>query len=227
MDDGQIRIVLVDDHEVVRQGLRHVLESASVGTIVGEADTVGRARSVIEDVQPNVAVVDVVLPDGDGVQLCREIRSEHPEVACLLLTSFPEHQALLAAAMAGAAGYLVKEAATSDIVEAVRIAAAGGTMLDKEAVERRLDEFRSPHPHDERLTELTPQEKRVFELVGQGLTNRQIGERMHLAETTVRNYVSRLLSKLEMDRRTEAAALAARLAERRAHQRGRRPDGSG
>lgn len=226
MGDQPIKVILVDDHEIVREGLRRVLESSGIVEVVGEADRVGRARTVLEETEPDVAVIDVVLPDGDGIQLCREIRSKHPDVACLLLTSFPDDQAVLAASMAGAAGYLVKEAGTSDIVEAVRVAAEGGTLLDRQAVEEKLDALRSRSPEDERLGELTPQEKQVFELIGHGLTNRQIGERMYLAETTVRNYVSRLLSKLDMDRRTEAAALAARLAERRAHQRGRRYGGS-
>lgn len=217
-----MRVIVVDDHEVVRKGIRHTLmEAPDDCDLIGEAGNVAEARALIEETSPDVAVVDVVLPDGDGIQLCREILSHHPDTACVLLTSFPEARAMLSAALAGAAAYLPKEGRTLDLVEAIRVAARGERLLDHEDVSAILDDLAARPGEDPRLAQLTGQEWRVFELVGQGLSNRQIGDRMHLSERTIKNYVSRMLGKLDMDRRTEAAVLSARLAERRAQQRAR------
>jgi DNA-binding NarL/FixJ family response regulator len=162
-------------------------------------------------------VLDVRLPDGDGVEVCREIRSKHPEIACIMLTSFSDDEAVYSAIMAGAAGYVLKQVRGSDLVDGIRRVAAGESLLDPSITTRVLDRLRHQDDEDE-LAVLSPQERRILELIAEGLTNRQIGERMFLAEKTVKNYVSNLFSKLGMSRRTEAAAYAARLAERRQHE---------
>jgi two-component system response regulator DevR len=208
------RVFLLDDHEIVRRGLRELLEQEDDLEIVGEAGTAAEAYSRIPPIHPDVAVLDVRLPDGDGVEVCREIRSRHPEIRCLMLTSFADDEALLSAIMAGASGYLLKQVKGTDLVDAIRRVAAGESLLDPAMTARVLEHLRAPAGKDE-LATLTDQERRVLDLIAEGLTNRQIGERMFLAEKTVKNYVSNLLAKLGMSRRSEAAAYAARLAERR------------
>jgi DNA-binding NarL/FixJ family response regulator len=209
-----IRVFLLDDHEVVRRGLKELLEAEEDITVVGEADTAETAMGRIPATRPDVAVLDVRLPDGDGVEVCREIRSGHPEISCLMLTSYADDEALFAAIMAGAAGFVLKQVRGSDLVDAVRRVSAGESLLDPAITARVLERLRSK-PEDDELAGLTPQEQRILVLIGDGMTNRQIGEEMYLAEKTVKNYVSNLLAKLGMHRRTEVAAYAARLDERR------------
>ncbi len=216
-------VVVVDDHEVVRAGVRTAITQAGYGcVVVGEAGTVAEAYEVIERTAPDIAIVDVVLPDGDGIQLCRELRVRRPETACLLLTSFPEPGAMLSAALAGAAAYLAKDRTATDLVGIIAEVGQGRRLLDDEAVSSLLEELSSLPAEEAALGELTGQERRVFELIGQGLSNRQIAARLHLTERTVKNYSSRMLSKLGMERRSEAAVLSARLAERRAQRQTRR-----
>jgi two-component system, NarL family, response regulator DevR len=210
-----IRVFLLDDHEVVRRGIRDVLETEPDITVVGEAGTAAEALARVPAVRPDVAILDVRLPDDDGVSVCRELRSRLPDLACLMLTSFGDDEALLSAIMAGAAGYLLKQVRGSDIVGAVRTVAAGGSMLDPRMTAVVIERLRAPAVGDDPLAGLSEQERRVFDLIGDGLTNRQIGEQMFLAEKTVKNYVSVVLSKLGMQRRTQAAALAGRLQESR------------
>ena len=210
MDQSQITVFLLDDHEVVRRGLRDLLAEEPDIDVVGEAGTVAAALARMPALHPRVAVLDVRLPDGDGVSVCREIQSTLPGTACLMLTSYGDDQALFGAIMAGAAGYVLKQTAGSDLVKAVRTVASGGSMLDAGMVQRVIGRLREQPPADP-LSALTDQEKRVLELIGEGLANRQIAERMFLAEKTVKNYVSSLLTKLGMQRRTQAAAFAARL----------------
>jgi two-component system, NarL family, response regulator DevR len=210
-----IRVFLVDDHEVVRRGVKDLLEAEPDIEVVGEAGTAAEALARVPAVKPQVAILDVRLPDGDGVTVCRELRSRLPDLACLMLTSFGDDEALLSAIMAGASGYLLKQVRGSDIVGAVRTVAAGGSMLDPRMTATVIERLRHPEEGDDPVASLTDQEKRVFDLIGEGLTNRQIGETMFLAEKTVKNYVSGVLAKLGMQRRTHAAALAARLQESR------------
>jgi DNA-binding NarL/FixJ family response regulator len=209
------RVFLLDDHEVVRAGLRELLESDGDLEVVGEAGTAAEALARIPATQPDVAVLDVRLPDGDGVEVCREIRSAHPTTACLMLTSFADDDALFAAIMAGASGYVLKQVRGTDLVDAVRRVAAGESLLDPAVTARVLDRLRHRDEPVDELQGLTAQERTLLEHVAEGLTNRQIGERMFLAEKTVKNYMSSLLSKLGMSRRAEVAAFGARLAERR------------
>jgi DNA-binding NarL/FixJ family response regulator len=206
-----IGVFLLDDHEIVRRGVKELLESEPDITVVGEAGTAASALARIPALRPDVAVLDVRLPDGDGVSVCRDIRSSMPEVACLMLTSFGDDEALFDAIMAGAAGYVLKQIRGTDLVGAVRTVAAGESMLDPEAASRVMRRMRDQAQRADPLSELTPQERRILELIGEGLTNRQIGERMYLAEKTVKNYVSALFAKLGMERRTQAAAYAARV----------------
>lgn len=212
-DVGMIRVFLLDDHEVVRRGLRDLLEAEEDFEVVGEAGTAEEAYGRIPATRPDVAVLDVRLPDGDGIEVCREIRSKHPEIQCLMLTSFADDEALFSAIMAGAAGYLLKQVKGTDLVGGIRRVGAGESLLDPALTQKVLERLRTPE--DDELSGLTAQERRILDLIAEGLTNRQIGERMYLAEKTVKNYVSNLLSKLGMSRRTEAAVFAARLAERR------------
>ncbi|MGQ0520557.1 MAG: response regulator [Actinomycetota bacterium] len=209
------RVFLLDDHEVVRRGLRELLETEDDLEVVGEAGTAEEAMGRIPATSPQVAVLDVRLPDGDGVEVCREIRSRHPEISCLMLTSYADDEALFAAILAGAAGYVLKQVKGADLVDAVRRVARGESLLDP-AITQRVFERLRVRPEDDELALLTDQERRILELIAEGLTNRQIGERMFLAEKTVKNYVSNVLAKLGMSRRTEAAAYAARLSERKA-----------
>jgi DNA-binding NarL/FixJ family response regulator len=216
-----IRVFLLDDHEIVRRGVRELLESEGDIEVVGEAGTAEQALARIPATRPDVAVLDVRLPDGTGVEVCRDIRSEHPEIACLMLTSFSDDEALFEAIMAGAAGYVLKQVRGNELVDAVRRIAAGQSLLDPTVTARVLQRLRKGTEEDEQLKSLTEQEKRLLMLLAEGKTNRQIGEDMFLAEKTVKNYVSNVLAKLGMSRRTEAAVYAARLAERK------RPGGSG
>jgi DNA-binding NarL/FixJ family response regulator len=212
-----IRVFLLDDHEVVRRGVRELLEAASGGEIqvTGEASTADEALRRLPAVGPDVAILDVRLPDGNGVEVCREIRSRHPEIQCLMLTSFADDEALFDAIMAGAAGYVLKQVRGSDLVDSVRRVASGQSLLDPTVTATVLDRLRRGPEDNREVAHLTDQERRILDLLAEGLTNRQIGERLYLAEKTVKNYVSNLLTKLGMHRRTEAAVYAARLAERR------------
>jgi DNA-binding NarL/FixJ family response regulator len=212
-----IRVFLLDDHEIVRRGVRELLESGGDIEIVGEAGTAAEALGLIPATRPDVAILDVRLPDGDGIEVCRDIRSTHPEIACLMLTAFAEDEALFSAMLAGAAGYALKEMRGTDLVDGVRRIAAGESLLDPSLTTRVLERLRRPSRPDA-LAGLTPQERRILDLIAEGMTNRQIGEQLFLAEKTVKNYVSNLLAKLGMSRRTEAAAYAARLSERRRHE---------
>ncbi|HEY2506644.1 MAG TPA: response regulator transcription factor [Streptosporangiaceae bacterium] len=207
----RIKVFLLDDHEIVRRGVRELLEAETDITVVGEAGTAASALARIPALTPDVAVLDVRLPDGDGVSVCREIRSSMPEVACLMLTSFSEDEALFDAIMAGAAGYVLKQIRGTDLVGAVRTVAAGQSMLDPEAASKVMNRMRDQATKTDPLAELTNSERKILELIGAGLTNRQIGEQMFLAEKTVKNYVSGLFAKLGMERRTQAAAFASRI----------------
>ncbi|WP_189130888.1 response regulator [Wenjunlia tyrosinilytica] len=212
-ENGQIRVFLLDDHEVVRRGVHELLSVEPDIDVVGEAGTAADALVRIPATDPDVAVLDVRLPDGSGVEVCREIRSNHPDIKCLMLTSFSDDEALFDAIMAGAAGYVLKAIRGTDLLTAVRDVAAGRSLLDPDATARVLERLRGGESkeQDERLSALTDQERKILDLIGEGLTNRQIGDRLHLAEKTVKNYVSSLLSKLGMERRTQAAAYVARM----------------
>jgi DNA-binding NarL/FixJ family response regulator len=211
-----IRVFLLDDHEVVRRGVREILEAEDDLVVVGEAGTAQEAVGRIPATTPNVAVLDVQLPDGDGIEVCREVRSKHPEIACIMLTSFSDDEAVYASIMAGASGFVLKQVRGNDLVDGIRRVARGESLLDPQVTTRVLERLRSRGDDDE-LAGLTDQERKILMLIADGLTNRQIGEELFLAEKTVKNYVSNLLSKLGMHRRTEAAAYAARLTERKHH----------
>jgi two-component system, NarL family, response regulator DevR len=220
-----IRVFLLDDHEVVRAGLRSLLESEGGFEVVGEAGTVEQALARIPAAAPDVAILDVRLPDGSGIEVCREIRADLPNVACLMLTSYADDEALLAAVLAGAAGYVIKQVGGSDLVGDVRKVSEGKSLLDPKLTRRVLERIQTPSQEEGQLASLTAQERRILDRIAQGETNRQIAEGMFLAEKTVKNYVSNLLAKLGMQRRTEAAIFATRLADRR--QERDRIDGSG
>ncbi len=209
-----IKVFLLDDHEVVRAGLRDMLESTGEFTVVGEAATAEEALRRIPAVLPDVAVLDVRLPDGNGVEVCRELRSRLPDLGCLMLTSFSDDEALFDSIMAGAAGYVLKQIRGGELVDAIRKVAAGQSLLDPAITTRVLERLRHGGGDDELLGRLTEQERKIIVLIGEGLTNRQIAERMFLAEKTVKNYVSNMLAKMGMTRRTEAAAYIARSNER-------------
>lgn len=206
-----IRVFLVDDHEVVRRGLKDLLDAEDDIEVVGDAATAGMALAGIAATAPDVAVLDVRLPDGNGVEVCREVRARDPRVACLMLTSFGDDEALFDAIMAGAAGYLLKDIRGNDLIEAVRHVAAGESLLDPSVTGKVLDRLRKGNDEDPRIASLSEQERKILVLIAEGLTNRQIAERMHLAEKTVKNYVSNLLAKLGMHRRTEAAVFYTQL----------------
>jgi DNA-binding NarL/FixJ family response regulator len=212
--DPKVRVFLLDDHEIVRRGVRELLEAEPDIEVVGEAGTAQAALARVPALRPDVAVLDVRLPDGDGVTVCRALRSRAPETACLMLTSFGDDEALLDAVMAGAAGYVLKQIRGTDLVGAVRAVASGKSMICPDTAGRLLaragEQVRAADP----LAGLTGQEWRILEHIGRGLTNRQIGEQLGLAEKTVKNYVSVLFAKLGMERRTQAAAYAARLVPR-------------
>jgi two-component system response regulator DevR len=209
-DPQRITVFLLDDHEIVRRGIRDLLEAEGDIEVVGEASTAEQAVGRVHALDPDVAVLDVRLEEGNGIEACRDIRSLHPRTACLILTSFSDDEALFQAILAGAAGYLLKQIRTNDLVDAVRRVAAGQNLLDPAVTARVLERLRRGPVEDQRLARLTEQEHKVLELLAEGLTNRQIGEHLHLAEKTVKNYVTAVLSKLGVTRRTEAAVYAVR-----------------
>ncbi|MER8072172.1 response regulator transcription factor [Streptomyces sp. NPDC094034] len=212
-----IRVFLLDDHEVVRRGVRDLLDAEPDIEVVGDAGSTDHALARGPALRPDVAVLDVRLPDGDGITVCRELRSRMPGLACLMLTSFDDDDALLDAIMAGAAGYVLKEIKGSDLVDAVRTVASGRSMLDPATTARLMSSLRGEDAAQERrepdaLAGLSPREREILGLIGEGLTNRQIGERLYLSEKTVKNHISRLLSKLGVERRIQAAVLATQAA---------------
>jgi two-component system response regulator DevR len=214
MDDSAamnapITVFLLDDHEIVRRGLADLLDSVDGIEVVGEASTAEQALNRIPAVRPNVALLDARLPDGSGIDVCRDIRSAVPETKCLILTSYDDNDAIFASVMAGASGYLLKEIRGTNLIEAIRQVAAGRSLLDPAVTERLLARLRDGEPTDQRLAALTPRDREILGLIADGLTNRQIGERLFLAEKTVKNYVSGLLAKLGMERRTQAAVFGA------------------
>jgi two-component system response regulator DevR len=206
-----VRVFLLDDHEVVRRGIGDLLRAEGDLDVVGEAATAAEAMARIPAARPDVAILDARLPDGSGIDVCRDIRSALPEVRCLILTSYDDDDAIFAAVMAGASGYLLKEIRGSSLVDAVRQIATGKSLLDPNVTERLLTRLRTPQPVDERLASLTEREREILDLIADGLTNKQIGERLFLAEKTVKNYVSGLLAKLGMQRRTQAAVYGSEL----------------
>ncbi|WP_410659090.1 response regulator [Amycolatopsis sp. lyj-112] len=206
-----LRVFLVDDHEVVRRGVADMLEEDAALNVVGQAATFSQALARIPALRPDVAVLDVRLPDGNGVELARELRSKLPELKCLMLTSYTDEQAMLDAIMAGASGYVIKDIRGMDLVAAVKEVGSGRSLLDARAAATLMAKFRDDAVKKGPLAGLSEQERTLLELIGEGLTNRQIAERMFLAEKTVKNYVSRLLTKLGMQRRTQAAVLATEL----------------
>ncbi|MEV6719469.1 response regulator transcription factor [Streptomyces xanthochromogenes] len=215
--EAPVRVFLLDDHEVVRRGLHDLLDSQPGIEVVGEASTAEQALARGPALRPDVAVLDVRLPDGDGISVCRELRSRMPDLACLMLTSFDDEDALLDAIMAGAAGYVLKEIKGSDLVSAVRTVATGQSMLDPATTARLMRSLRDPEadnpPQDRRLAALSERERSVLRLIGEGLTNRQIAGQLYLSEKTVKNHISRLLSKLGVERRVQAAVIAAQAHE--------------
>ncbi len=209
------RVFLLDDHEIVRRGVTNLLASTGDLVVVGEAGTARDALRRIPAARPDVAVLDARLPDGSGIDVCREIRSRHPEVRCLILTSFDDDEALFAAVMAGAAGYLLKQIGGSSLADAIRTVADGKSLLDPAVTGKLLDRLRrGTQEPDARLRQLTRREREILDLIADGLSNRQIGERLFLAEKTVKNYVSAMLAKLHMQRRTQAAVLGAEVRKR-------------
>ena len=215
--DGPIRVYLLDDHEVVRQGLKALLEGAGGIEVVGESGSAVEATSRIPATRPHVAVLDARLPDGSGIEVCRSVRAVDDSIQALILTSYDDDEALFAAIMAGAAGYVLKEIRGSDLVDGIRRVAAGQSLIDPTLTAKVLERVRRGPSVAPELAELTDQERKLLALIAEGMTNRQIGERMFLAEKTVKNSVSNMLGKLGMSRRAEAAAYAARLAERKAN----------
>ncbi|MGD0255892.1 MAG: response regulator transcription factor [Acidimicrobiales bacterium] len=209
------RVFLLDDHEVVRRGLREMFDAEDDLSVVGEAATAEEAMARVPAARPDVAVLDVRLPDGDGVEVCRDLRSALPDLKCLMLTSFADDEALFSAILAGASGYVLKQVKGADLISAVRRVASGGSLLDPALTRQVMDRLRGEKVEDERLARLTGQERNILELIADGKTNRQIADDLFLAEKTVKNYVSNLLSKMGFARRTEAAVYAARLAERK------------
>jgi DNA-binding NarL/FixJ family response regulator len=205
-----ITVFLMDDHEVVRQGVRALLESTGEIDVVGEASNAAEALARIPAVLPDVAVLDVRVPDGNGIEVCRDVRSAYG-TQCLILTSYSDDEALFEAIMAGASGYVLKQVRGTELISAVKRVAAGESLLDPAITGRVLQRLREPAPIDERLHSLTPQERRILHFIADGMTNRQIAGEMFLAEKTIKNYVSNLLAKLGMHRRTEAAVFATKL----------------
>ncbi len=208
----KISVFLLDDHEIVRRGVTELVNAQPDMYVVSESGSAAEALTVVSGAPPDVAVLDVRLGDGNGIEVCREIRSAHPDVACLILTSFADDQALIDAAMAGAAGYVLKQIRSNELIDSIRKVADGVILLDSATVRMRMQRLKES---EEGLVQtLTDQERRIFDLIGEGCSNRQIADEMYLAEKTVKNYVSNMLAKLGMSRRTEAAAHAARLEER-------------
>ena len=216
------RVFLVDDHEVVRVGIRELLSASPDLEVVGEASSVTEALTMVPATNPDVAVLDVRLPDGNGIELCRELRSRMPELNVLMLTSFTDDEALFDAIMAGASGFVLKRILGTDLTAAVKTVAAGQSLLDARSTAALLNRIRREREQGDPVRALTEQERTVFDYIGDGLTNRQIADQMFLAEKTVKNYVSNLLAKMGMARRTEAAVYAARLADRDARRAGPR-----
>ncbi len=208
-----LRVFLVDDHDVVRRGLTALVDAEEDLKVVGTSGSAAGTLEAIADCRPDVAVLDVRLGDGNGVEVCRDVRSAHPEVACLILTSFEDDQALVEASLAGAAGYVLKRVQGGELLSAIRLVGAGRRLLDPGTTRLALRRLRESG--EAAVGELSGQERRIFDLIGDGLSNREIAARMYLAEKTVKNYITNLLRKLGMSRRTEAAAFAARLDERR------------
>jgi DNA-binding NarL/FixJ family response regulator len=214
-----VRVFLLDDHEVVRRGVHDLLDAEPDLEVVGEAGTVAQALARVPALRPDVAVLDMRLPDGDGVSVCRELRSQLPALACLMLTSFDDEEALLDAIMAGASGYVLKQITGTDLVSAVRTVASGQSMLDPGATTRLMARLRgdataAQQPPDA-LSSLTEREREILALIGEGLTNREIGQRLFLAEKTVKNHISRLLAKLGVERRVQAAVIATQVHDAR------------
>lgn len=205
-----IRVFVLDDHEIVRRGLRQLIEAQPDMTIAGEASTCGEAILRVPPTRPDVAVLDVQLPDGDGIEVCRDLRSTHPELRCIMLTSFGGDEALTAAILAGAQAFVMKQVDAGGIVETIRRVAAGQSLIDPTAMARAMEQLRSQRRVEDRLELLTPRERRVLQLISEGWTNRHIGEELYLAEKTVKNCVSQILGKLGLSRRTEAAVFAVR-----------------
>jgi DNA-binding NarL/FixJ family response regulator len=210
-----LKVFLVDDHEVVRRGVADLLDEQEDLEVVGQASTVAEALARVPAMRPDVAVLDMRLPDGNGVELCRELRSIMPDLNCLMLTSYTDEEAMMDAILAGAGGYVIKDIRGLDLVSAVRTVASGRSLLDNRAAAALMGRIRAGEAKPGPLSDLTEQERVVLDLIGEGLTNRQIGERMFLAEKTVKNYVSNMLAKLGMHRRSEAAAYMARLSAHR------------
>jgi two-component system response regulator DevR len=209
--DSVTRIFLLDDHEIVRRGVADLLNSVPDLEVVGEAGTVAEALRRLPAADPDVAILDGRLPDGSGIEVCRIIREQSPEVRCLILTSYDDDEAIFAAVLAGAAGYVLKQIRGSNLIDAVRQVAAGQSLLDPTVTARVLQRIREGKQEDARLASLNAQERKILMLIAEGLTNRQIGERLFLAEKTVKNNVSSLLAKLGMQRRTQAAVFGANL----------------
>ncbi|GAA1394110.1 MULTISPECIES: response regulator transcription factor [Catellatospora] len=206
-----IRVFLLDDHEVVRRGLRDLLEAAGDIEVVGESGSAAEATRRIPALRPDVAVLDGRLPDGSGIDVCRDVRSVDPDIKGLILTSYEDDEALFAAIMAGAAGYVLKQIKGTDLVDGIRRVAAGQSLLDPAVTQRVLERIRNPKHEPDQLKSLTDQERKILGYVADGLTNRQIAAQMFLAEKTVKNYVSSLLTKLGLERRTQAAVFAVKL----------------
>lgn len=207
-----IRVYLLDDHEVVRRGLVALLETAGDIEVIGESGLAQEATRRIPALRPDVAVLDARLPDGSGIDVCRDIRSADPSIRALILTSYQDDEALFSAIMAGAAGYVLKQIKGTDLIDAVRTVAAGQSLLDPGVTQQVLERIRNGSDNEPKeLAALTPQERKILELIAEGMTNRQIGEHLFLAEKTIKNYVSSLLAKLGVERRTQAAILANRL----------------
>jgi two-component system response regulator DevR len=205
------RVYLLDDHELVRSGLRQLLEAEDDIEVVGESASAQEARRRIPALRPDVAVLDARLPDGSGIEVCRDVRAQDPTIQALILTSYDDDEALFAAIVAGASGYVLKDIRSSDLVRGIRTVAAGGSLLDPTTTAHVLERLRSGPREDPRLARLTAQERRILQLIADGMSNREIGSTLHLAEKTVKNYVSSLLAKLGMQRRTQAAVFAATL----------------
>lgn len=210
-----IRVFLLDDHELLRRGVRELLEAEDDIEVVGETGSSVAGIALITELKPDVAIVDVRLPDGNGTDVCRQVRSIDTSIQCLILTAFSDDDAFLESIMAGAAGYVLKQVKGNDLVDAVRRVAHGESLLDPAITRRVMDESRDTAEPDSRINTLTRQERTILDLITEGLTNRQIGDRLHLAEKTVKNYISKLLAKLGVERRTEAAVLATRFSVKR------------
>ncbi|TDD83365.1 response regulator transcription factor [Saccharopolyspora karakumensis] len=205
------RVFVVDDHDVIRRGIAALVDAEQDLELVGEAGSVAEALAWVPKSNPQVAVLDVRLPDGNGVELCRELRSQLPELRCLILTSFDDHEALMDAIMAGASGFVLKGVVSQELVSALRTVGAGKSLLSPQRTEAMLNWLRKEQERADPLRELTARERQVLELIGEGMTNREIAERMVLAEKTIKNYVSQMLAKLSMRHRSEAAVLATEL----------------